>query len=219
MAGDLIDSSQTRNPSTRPSNRLPCPDIESTTDGTTSQEAASEHILQKVVQMDEDFITHESSNDMAPPFPTKSTSNFPSTQSNTANETSYAIGNSTLTALNTLRQRTSEHTSTPASQQQQQQQQQVMSHAISVKSTPSEISEMPEPTQQQAPPQREITLPRLHPARIIGGGSLSLDHWRRHEGFLDDMDFNSSNVFPDSSDCIRRRPDAADPTPPNGQGG
>lgn len=216
--GDLIDSLPTKNPSTRPSNRLPCPDIESTTDGTTSQEA-SEPILQKIVQMEEDFMTHESSNNMAPPFPTNSTSatsGLPSTQSNTANETSYAIGNSTLTALNTLRQgppqQASEHTSTPASQQQQ-----IVSHAMSVKSTPSEISEMPEPTQ-QAPP-REMTLPRLHPARL-GGGSLSLDHWRRHEGFLDDMDFNNSpNVFADSSDCIRRRPDAADPTPPNGQGG
>ncbi len=215
--GDLIDSSPTKNPSTRPSNHLPCPDTESTTDGTTSQEA-SEPVLQKPVQMDEDFITHESSNNMAPPFPTNTASGLPSTQNNTANETSYAIGNSTLTALNTLhqgrpQQRTSEHTSPPTSQQQQ-----IASHAISVKSTPSEISEIPEPTQ-QAPPQREMTLPRLHPARIIGGGSLSLDHWRRHEGFLDDMDFNSSNVFPDSSDCIRRRPGAADPTPPNGQGG
>lgn len=213
--GDLIDSAPTRNSATRPSNHLPCPDTESTTDGTTSQEA-SEPILQKVVQIDEDFITHESSNNMAPPLSTNPTSNFPSTQNNTANETSYAIGNSTLPALRQgpQPQRTSEHTSTPASQQQQQ----IVSHAISVKSTPSEISEMPEPTQ-QAPPQREMTLPRLHPARIIGGGSLSLDHWRRHEGFLNDMDFNSSNVFPDSSDCIRRRPGAADPTPPNGQGG
>lgn len=215
MVNDLIDSSQTTNPPTRPSNRLPCPDIESTTDGTTSQEA-SEPPLQKIVQMEEDFMTNESSNNMAPPFPTNSTSDFPSAQSNTANETSYAIGNSTLTALNTLRQgrqqqRTSEHTSTPAPQQQQE----VVSH-ISINSTPSEISEMPEPT--QAP--REITLPRLHPARIGAGSlSLSLDHWRRHEGFLDDMDFsNSPNVFPDSSDCNRRRPDVADPTPPNGQG-
>ncbi|KAI4259723.1 MAG: hypothetical protein L6R42_004441 [Xanthoria sp. 1 TBL-2021] len=207
VEGDWIDSSQTKHPSTRPSNRFPCPDIESTTDGTASQEA-SKPILQKAVQMDDTFLTHESSNNMAPPFPISSTSDTPLTQSNVANETSYAIGDSTLTALNTLRQDQqrpkmgdaiqSEHNSTPQSQR--------VSH-VSVKSTPSEISEMPDPT--QAP--REVKLPRLHPARI----KQTLNHWQHHDGFLDDIDFNSPNVFPDSSDAIRR-PNAVEPTPPNG---
>lgn len=160
--------------------------------------------------MDDTFLTHESSNNMAPPFPISSTSDTPLTQSNVANETSYAIGDSTLTALNTLRQDQqrpqkgdaiqSEHNSTPQSQR--------VSH-VSVKSTPSEISEMPDPT--QAP--REVKLPRLHPARI----KQTLNHWQHHDGFLDDIDSNSPNVFPDSSDAIRR-PNAVEPTPPNGQG-
>lgn len=160
--------------------------------------------------MDDDFVTHESSNNMAPPLSSSLTSDLPSAQGNIANETSYAIGDSTLTALNTLRQDQqraqkgdaiqSEHNSTPQSQQ--------VSH-VSVKSTPSEVSEMPDPT--QAP--REVKLPRLHPAQT----KQTLNHWQHHDGFLDDIDFNSPNVFPDSSDCIRR-PNAAEPTPPNGQG-
>ncbi|KAI4276297.1 MAG: hypothetical protein L6R38_005706, partial [Xanthoria sp. 2 TBL-2021] len=211
VVGDWIDSSQTRIPSTRPSDRSLCPDIESTTDGTTSQET-SQPVQQntKAVPMDDDFVTHESSNNMAPPLSSSLTSDLPSAQGNIANETSYAIGDSTLTALNTLRQDQqraqkgdaiqSEHNSTPQSQQ--------VSH-VSVKSTPSEVSEMPDPT--QAP--REVKLPRLHPAQT----KQTLNHWQHHDGFLDDIDFNSPNVFPDSSDCIRR-PNAAEPTPPNGQG-
>ncbi|KAL8855160.1 MAG: hypothetical protein Q9221_000066 [Calogaya cf. arnoldii] len=212
VVGDWIDSSQTRTPLIRPLNRSPNPDIDSTTDGTASQEV-SEPARQnaKAVEIDDDFVTvtHSSSNNKAPPQSSNLASGLPSAQGNPANETSYAIGDSTLTALKSLRQDQqrapkgdaihSEHISTQSQQ---------MSH-VSIKSTPSEESEMPDPT--QAP--REIHLPRLHPARIQN----TLNHWQHQGGFLDDIDFNSPNVFPDSSDCIRR-PNAAEPTPPKGQG-
>ncbi|KAL8648877.1 MAG: hypothetical protein Q9226_005805 [Calogaya cf. arnoldii] len=202
VVGEWIDSSQTRNPLTRSSNRSPYPDIDSTTDGTASQEV-SEPARQnaKPVEIDDDFVNHSPSNNKGPPQSSSLASGLPSAQGNAANETSYAIGDSTLTALKSLRQ----------NQQRAQKGDALHSehNHVSIKSTPSEVSEMPDPT--QAP--REIKLPRLHPARIKN----TLNHWQHQGGFLDDIDFNSPNVFPDSSDYIRR-PNAAEPTPPNGQG-
>ena len=203
VVGDWIDSSQPRNPSIRLSHRSQHFDMESTTDGTSSFNA-SEPLLQNemVATKDNDSAAHTSSSNMAPP----SSTDFTPAPGKVANETSYAVGDSTLAVLNTIREdprqapkqcsTQSEHSTTSQSH-------------VSIKSTPSEVSEMPDPT--QAP--FEVKLPRLHPART----KSFLDHWRHRDGFGDDIDFNSPNVFPGSSDRIRR-PNAAEPTPPNGQG-
>ncbi|KAL9037901.1 MAG: hypothetical protein Q9180_003458 [Flavoplaca navasiana] len=207
VVGDWIDASQPRNPSMRPSHRSQRFDLESTTDSTSSHNA-SRPLLQTemVVTKDNDSVAHTSSSNMAPPSSTNFTSGLASAQGKVGNETSYAVGDSTLAVLNIIRvdpqqapkqgSTQSEHSTTSPSH-------------VSIKSTPSEVSDMPDPT--QAP--FEVILPRLHPARI----KSSLDHWRHHDGFGDDIDFDSPNVFPDSSDRIRR-PNGPEPTPPNGQG-
>lgn len=181
--------------------------MESTTDN-TSLHNASGPLLQTelVVTKDNDSVAHTSSSNMAPPSSTNFTSGLASAQGKVGNETSYAVGDSTLAVLNIIRvdpqqapkqgSTQSEHNTTSQSH-------------VSIKSTPSEVSDMPDPT--QAP--FEVILPRLHPARI----KSSLDHWRHRDGFGDDIDFDSPNVFPDSSDRIRR-PNGPGPTPPNGQG-
>ena len=182
-------------------------DIESTTDSTSSHNASGPLLQnQIVVTKDNDSVAHTSSSNMAPPSSTNFTSGLASAQGKVGNETSYAVGDSTLAVLNIVRvdpQKAPKQGSTQSEHNVTSQ-----SH-VSIKSTPSEVSDMPDPT--QAP--FEVILPRLHPARI----KSSLDHWRHQDGFGDDFDFDSPNVFPDSSDRIRR-PNGPEPTPPNGQG-
>ncbi|KAL8870021.1 MAG: hypothetical protein Q9198_007735, partial [Flavoplaca austrocitrina] len=168
VVGDWIDASQPRNPSTRLSHRPQRFDIESTTDSTSSHNASGPLLqTQMVVTKDNDSVPHTSSSNMAPPSSTNFTSSLASAQGKFGNETSYAVGDSTLAVLNFIRvdpqqapkqgSTQSEHNATSQSH-------------VSITSTPSEVSDMPDPT--QAP--FEVILPRLHPARI----KSSLDHWR-----------------------------------------
>ncbi|KAL8890946.1 MAG: hypothetical protein Q9215_001947 [Flavoplaca cf. flavocitrina] len=207
VEGDWIDASQPRNPSMRLSHRSQRFDMESTTDSTSSHNASGPLLqTQMVVTKDNDSVPDTSSSNMAPPSSTNFTSGLASAQSKVGDETSYAVGDSTLAVLNIIRV---DPQQAPKQGSTQSEHNAISQSHVSIKSTPSEVSDMPDPT--QAP--FEVILPRLHSARI----KSSLDHWRHQDGFGDDIDFDSPNVFPDSSDRIRR-PNGPGPTPPNGQG-
>ncbi|KAL8781042.1 MAG: hypothetical protein Q9213_006187 [Squamulea squamosa] len=209
VVGDWNESPQDRTWLTESSNRSQRLDNESTTDSTTSQEITAPVPLSTAKQQTEDDVPRlDMSSNMAPPLSTSSGSRYSSVQAKYPNETSYAIGDSTLTALDTLRQGqiwAAKEQAILCQQNSNSQSQRVQS----VKSTSSEVSEMPDPT--QAPTKEKLS--RLHPAEQ----QKALRHYQLPDNFADDFDFNSPNVIPDSSDRIRCIA-AVDPTPPNGQG-
>lgn len=185
-------------------------DTESTTDDAVSQELPALVLPDiRMNRIQNDNTGPESWNQLAATPFVSLVSRQPLTQGNGVNEVSYGIGDSTLNALHTIDQsrervpegqlipfqRTSQHEALSQSQQ--------LSH-VSIKSS-SSSSNIPDPTQ---PSQGLSHLPRLHPARRM----KTYGHDQRHT-FV----FNSSSIFPDSSDCVRRG-NAAQLTPPNGQG-
>ncbi|KAL8772663.1 MAG: hypothetical protein Q9209_002324 [Squamulea sp. 1 TL-2023] len=206
VVGDWDDSPRIRASLMESSNRSRRHDNESTTDDSTSQEILAPVVLSTASkQTAEDHLRRDMSSNMAPPTSTSSGSRYSSVQAKGPNETSYAIGDSTLTALNTLRQGQQWASKDQVTQSQYNSHSQSQ-RVQSLDSTPSEVSEMPDPT--QAPTKEKLSC--LHPAEQKN----ALRHYQLPDNFIDDFDFNSPNVIPDSSDRIRR----VDPTPPNGQG-
>ncbi|KAL8861430.1 MAG: hypothetical protein Q9178_002303 [Gyalolechia marmorata] len=206
ISGDSIDSRETRTTLTEPSTRSPGLDIETTTDATASQDLSAPILLNTTEnQMEEDSVGPSLSNNMAPPTSIYPTSDHSIAQANGANETSYSIGDSTLNALSKLH-KDHEWVSEGQATQSQPNKNSQPQHVHSIKSTPSD---MPDPTQAY----KAENLPRLHPARLKKASTRG----QHYDSFTDDIDFNSPNVFPDSSDLIRRTA-VSEQTPPNGQG-
>ncbi|KAL8913452.1 MAG: hypothetical protein Q9171_001745 [Xanthocarpia ochracea] len=206
MLGESIDSRETRTSLTEPSTRSAGLDMETTTNDTASLDASAPVLLNTTEnQIEEDSVGPSLSNNMAPPASKYSTSDHSIAQANGANETSFAIGDSTLNALSKLHQ-DYEWVSQGHATQSQPNKNSQSQHVQSVKSTPSD---MPDPTQAY----KAENLPRLHPARIKRASTRG----QHYDNFTADIDFNSPNIFPDSSDFIRRTA-VSEQTPPNGQG-
>ncbi|KAL9000012.1 MAG: hypothetical protein Q9169_001257 [Polycauliona sp. 2 TL-2023] len=208
VVGDWIGSSQPSGPSTQHLNRSQNISDDLTSNGATSQETSISTIQStKGVQGDDDNVAHRPSNTMPPPPSKRVPSGLLSTQHNSASDTSYSAGNTTLKALKSALRQTQQQATTQDSTESEHSD--TTQPYVDVELTSSEASEMPDPT--QAP--TKVKIHRLHPERI----KESFNRRQYHLGSMDDFDFRGSDLSPDSSHDIRRSK-KTESTPPNGQG-
>ncbi|KAL8734850.1 MAG: hypothetical protein Q9166_001202 [cf. Caloplaca sp. 2 TL-2023] len=195
--GEVPQSAAEQKSTTTPDRRSR-PDAESTTHGSFSPETSVPISWGTTTNQAVGDVTSPEPSNEAEPSPTIPVASNPSARADGGNETSYGVGESTLTAMNTWHQgRLWSMKGQPIQSQSQH----------SLQSVTSTSSDMPDPTQASG----MVKEHRLHPARR----KKALTNYQHLGTAIDDFDFNSA--VPDSSDAIRQG-DALQPTPPNGQG-
>ncbi|KAL8719017.1 MAG: hypothetical protein Q9225_003918 [Loekoesia sp. 1 TL-2023] len=219
------------------------PDAESTTDDAVSQGASVPLSLSTTMnQMVDNLVGPDPSNNTVPPPSTPPAPTLASAQGDGANETSYGVVNSTLTALDFVNQVRSWSPKVQPSEAPNPTLPSIMNSPFAPRPEEKPVlarspatrrmtpTHSPHQSQQQFPkhsldstvssmsdptlPSSMAPEPPLYPSLMN-----KVFGTRQHYGALmDDLNFDSSNVVTGSSFPYNARNHATQPTPPNGQG-